>query len=87
MGVMSDREIRDQLSRGLIRIEPLDKQDIQPASIDLHLDLHAKFRPSTAGLIEVGSEDGWQDVEPGWIHGSPRGFGDCPNHREGAYSP
>ena len=63
MGIMSDREIRDQLSRGLIRIEPLDKQDIQPASIDLHLDLHAKFRSSTSGPIEIGSEEGWQDVE------------------------
>ena len=63
MGVMSDREIRDQMSRGLIRIEPFDKQDIQPASVDLHLDVKAKFRSPTAGIIEVGSEDGWQDID------------------------
>ncbi len=36
--VLSDRSIKEQMSRGRIVIEPLDPQYIQPASVDLHLD-------------------------------------------------
>jgi dCTP deaminase len=35
--VLSDRSIREQLLAGRIRIEPLDPDDIQPSSVDLHL--------------------------------------------------
>jgi dCTP deaminase len=35
--VLSDRTIREQLLAGRIRIEPLDAEDIQPSSVDLHL--------------------------------------------------
>ena len=36
--VLSDRTIRHQLDEGRIVVEPIDYADIQPASIDLHLD-------------------------------------------------
>ena len=36
--VLSDRTIKEQLAKGRIVIEPLDPDDIQPASVDLHLD-------------------------------------------------
>ncbi|PKB79717.1 MAG: dCTP deaminase [SAR202 cluster bacterium Io17-Chloro-G9] len=36
--VLSDRTIKEELDRGRIVISPLDPQDIQPASVDLHLD-------------------------------------------------
>ncbi len=36
--VLSDRTIREQLGCGRIVIDPLDPDDIQPASVDLHLD-------------------------------------------------
>jgi dCTP deaminase len=36
--VLSDRTIKEQLTKGRIVIEPLDPDDIQPASVDLHLD-------------------------------------------------
>lgn len=40
--VLSDRSIKEQLLAGRIRIEPLDPDDIQPSSVDLHLG--AKFQ-------------------------------------------
>jgi dCTP deaminase len=40
--VLSDRSIKEQLLAGRIRIEPLDPDDIQPSSVDLHLA--ARFR-------------------------------------------
>ena len=36
--VLSDRTIREELAKGRIVITPLDPADIQPASVDLHLD-------------------------------------------------
>jgi dCTP deaminase len=40
--VLSDRTIREQLLAGRIRIDPMDAEDIQPSSVDLHLG--ARFR-------------------------------------------
>ena len=36
--VLSDRTIKQALAEGRIVIDPLDDSDIQPASVDLHLD-------------------------------------------------
>jgi dCTP deaminase len=36
--VLSDRSIREEIKKGRIVISPLDASDIQPASVDLHLD-------------------------------------------------
>jgi dCTP deaminase len=36
--VLSDRTIRQEISKGRIVIEPLNQDCIQPASVDLHLD-------------------------------------------------
>ena len=36
--VLSDRSIKEELAKGRIVISPLDPDDIQPASVDLHLD-------------------------------------------------
>ncbi|PIT90714.1 MAG: dCTP deaminase [Candidatus Komeilibacteria bacterium CG10_big_fil_rev_8_21_14_0_10_41_13] len=36
--ILSDKDIKKALSDGQIIIEPFDKKNIQPASIDLHLD-------------------------------------------------
>jgi dCTP deaminase len=38
--IFSDRDIRQAIKDGLISIEPLLDRNIQPASIDLHLDKH-----------------------------------------------
>ena len=35
--VLSDRTIKEKVAAGAIRIEPLDPEDIQPSSVDLHL--------------------------------------------------
>ena len=38
MMVLSDRSIRQLIDEGRIVVDPIDLDDIQPASIDLHLD-------------------------------------------------
>ncbi len=44
--VLSDRTIKEELASGRIVITPLDPLDIQPASVDLHLDRNLlKFKP------------------------------------------
>ena len=49
--VLSDRTIKEELAKGRIVIEPLDNSDIQPASVDLHLDRKLLvFRNTTAAL-------------------------------------
>ena len=38
MSVLADRDIRAQLESGRVRIDPYDPADLQPSSVDLHLD-------------------------------------------------
>jgi dCTP deaminase len=38
VSVLSDRDIRGELEAGRVRIEPYDPADLQPSSVDLHLD-------------------------------------------------
>ena len=35
--VLSDRTIKEQIAAGRIVIDPMHENDIQPASVDLHL--------------------------------------------------
>ncbi len=62
--VLSDRTIKQQIAAGRIKIEPLDPADIQPASIDVHLDRkilvfrnwgrpHIDIRKDMSGLTEI----------------------------------
>lgn len=55
--VLSDRTIREQVRAGRIVIEPLDERDIQPASVDLHLDRRLLvFRNASAPLIDLRAD-------------------------------
>ena len=36
--VLSDKTIKEYLQSGKILIDPIDQSDIQPASVDLHID-------------------------------------------------
>lgn len=36
--ILSDRDILKELKKGGIIIDPFDKKNLQPASVDLHLD-------------------------------------------------
>ena len=36
--VLSDKTIKEYLNNGKILIDPIDQSDIQPASVDLHID-------------------------------------------------
>ncbi|MFI5042308.1 MAG: dCTP deaminase, partial [Acidimicrobiales bacterium] len=52
--ILSDRTIREQLAAGRIVIDPLDQRDIQPSSVDLHIDRYFRvFRNHTMRVIDV----------------------------------
>ena len=52
--VLSDRTIREELACGRVVIEPLDPDDIQPASVDVRLDDKVLvFRNSRRPYIDV----------------------------------
>ncbi len=38
VSVLSDRDIRAAIEAGEVRIDPYDPRDLQPSSVDLHLD-------------------------------------------------
>jgi dCTP deaminase len=54
VSVLSDRDIRSALEGGVIRIEPYDAEDLQPSSVDLHLDRSFRvFRNNRYPYIDV----------------------------------
>jgi deoxycytidine triphosphate deaminase len=54
VSVLSDRDIRDQLESGRVIIRPYDPQDLQPSSVDLHLDRSFRvFRNNRYPYIDV----------------------------------
>jgi dCTP deaminase len=56
MSVLSDRDIRAAIEAGEIVIKPYDPQDLQPSSVDLHLDRRFRvFRNNRYAYIDVRS--------------------------------
>ncbi len=54
MSVLSDRDIRAALEAGTVKINPYDPQDLQPSSVDLHLDRSFRvFRNNRYAFIDV----------------------------------
>ena len=54
MSVLSDRDIRAALDAGEVRIDPYDPRDLQPSSVDLHLDKSFRvFRNNRYPFIDV----------------------------------
>ena len=54
MSVLADRDIRVELETGRVKIEPYDPADLQPSSVDLHLDRRFRvFRNHTMPVIDV----------------------------------
>ena len=62
--VLSDRTMREQLLAGRIRLEPLDADDIQPSSVDLHLGARFQvFRSSRYPYIDPAmDQDGLMEL-------------------------
>lgn len=57
MSVLSDRDLRAALASGDIAVTPFDDRDVQPASIDLHLDRTFRvFRNNRYGYIDPRAE-------------------------------
>ncbi len=56
MSLLSDRDIRAALEAGEVRIDPYDPRDLQPSSVDLHLDRSFRvFRNNRYPYIDVRS--------------------------------
>jgi dCTP deaminase len=54
MSVLSDRDIRAAIEAGEVRIDPYDARDLQPSSVDLHLDRSFRvFRNNRYAFIDV----------------------------------
>ena len=54
VSVLSDRDIRAELEAGRVRIDPYDPADLQPSSVDLHLDRSFRvFRNNRYAYIDV----------------------------------
>ena len=57
MSVLADRDIRVELETGRVKIEPYDPADLQPSSVDLHLDRRFRvFRNNRYPYIDVRAE-------------------------------
>jgi dCTP deaminase len=56
MSVLSDRDIAAALAKGRVKVEPYDPADLQPSSVDLHLDRSFRvFRNNRYPYIDVRS--------------------------------
>ncbi len=56
MSVLADRDIRAELESGRVRIDPYDPSDLQPSSVDLHLDHSFRvFRNNRYAFIDPRS--------------------------------
>jgi dCTP deaminase len=54
VSVLSDRDIRAEIEAGRVRIDPYDPVDLQPSSVDLHLDHSFRvFRNNRYPYIDV----------------------------------
>jgi dCTP deaminase len=54
VSVLSDRDIRAALDNGTVKIQPYDAHDLQPSSVDLHLDRSFRvFRNNRYAYIDV----------------------------------
>jgi dCTP deaminase len=54
VSVLSDRDIRAELEAGRVKIDPYDPADLQPSSVDLHLDRSFRvFRNNRYAYIDV----------------------------------
>ena len=52
--ILSDKSIRDEIASGRIKISPFNPNDVQPASVDLHLDNKVLvFQNSTAPYVDL----------------------------------
>jgi dCTP deaminase len=56
VSVLSDRDIAVALAAGRVKVEPYDPADLQPSSVDLHLDRSFRvFRNNRYAFIDVRS--------------------------------
>jgi dCTP deaminase len=55
--ILSDRSIREEISKGRIEIDPFDDASVQPSSVDLHVDRRFRtFHNARYPYIDVKAE-------------------------------
>ena len=55
--ILSDRSIREEISKGRIEIDPFDDECVQPSSVDLHVDRRFRtFHNARYPYIDVKAE-------------------------------
>lgn len=55
--VLSDQTIKDEIARGGIVVRPFNEDDVQPASIDLHLDAQLRvFRNYSEPFVDLNKD-------------------------------
>lgn len=72
---LSDRAIRQCIVSRRIVIEPYDEEMIQPASVDLRLDQHFKYRSPSQGAIDSHNPQPMSSTDVG-----PKGIFILPAH-------
>ena len=92
--ILSDRDIRTAIAAGEIGIEPFDERDVQPSSVDLHVDrffrtFHNARHPfidvklpmdDLTEVVEVKEEEAFI-LHPGeFVLGSTMEYVKLPNH-------
>jgi len=71
--VLSDRTIKEEIAAGRLTISPLDHRDIQPASVDVHLDNTFRvFKVSSRPYIDV--RENMDDLTEEVVIGEERPF-------------
>ena len=75
--ILSDRDIVNETQRGSLRIIPLEEEDIQPCSVDLHL---AKELVTIHGKRIDISQDSYKLKPNEFLLGSTEEYVEIPNH-------
>ena len=61
--ILSDKTIQEMLKNGTLQISPLEKEQIQPASVDIRLgDTFSVVKDSPSGILTLESEIGYQTI-------------------------
>ncbi len=62
MGILTRDEIVNEIKKGAIKIEPYSKENVGPASVDLHLGYEFRIFKKTRKVIEIRDGMRYEDV-------------------------
>lgn len=62
MSILTRDEILKEIDRGNIKIEPFSKEQLGPASVDLHLSSEFRVFRNIREVVEIGDSANYEDV-------------------------